>query len=829
MNLNQNLRNHYTEDLYHTHVSMVQPRGKLVYNRNDLNDLYKDIRKNKNVYGLAEKSQQYMPIIVDIDIKQTKTGDELVKLYNIEKVKSLISIYNSVIKKNVINVRDEDLTCVYLNKEPYVKNDFVKNGFHLHYPKVFVDKDQLKNVIIPEVSELIKENSLFTEKQHDDAVTKVPWLMYGAVKEDGLQPYKICRVYNNNIENISLIDGFLSYKIFNEREKQIKLTEKNIEKYLVNILSILPYGRSTYEVRNPHIELNLKQKEMIEYTPTVEIILTDDQNSKINYYIQFMKIEYVEDTKKWFIMYNLLKYLQVEDDKILEICSKTRLNNYNETSMIKSLEKWNIEQFLQYGKNGSITIDEHIENLRKMTLIRNGETETHTSKGVNKKELADEKILQHEDVALLFIEHFGSDYKITTPDGGGYKWSEGNKLWIYNETSFFVDISKLLTVVVGLKNTKNIKTVGFMKSVWNIVYIKIYDKSFLEVVDKNPYELPIKSGRLINLKTGLITERTKHDLWSFELNFNIVQNIKPAEEYIETLFDSPEVRTFIKKLLGYFITGSVEERKGFFFVGDGRNGKSLLQNILSKVFKGSKFINSLMKSVLIKNNSHHSTGPTPELGPLQYSRMGFTSELEKDDKLDDNKFKSITGSDDITHRPMYMKGEPLIFKTQCKLICSTNEMPTFGVNQQSIQDRIVVIEFKNRFEDTLENRRYAEYLESPEFIEIFGSYIIKGAIEYCNSSLIYPQEVLTYTKSIFDERDTIGSFLNEKCTIDNTSSDYILKEILFENYTNYCIEEGKRFEIKENLCKYMKKINIETKQRTVNGKICRVFIGIVIN
>lgn len=819
--LNKNLRNHYTDNIYHTHVSMVQPRGKMVYNRNDLNDLYKDIRKNKNVYGIAEKNQQYMPIIVDIDIKQIKTGDELVRLYNIEKVKSLISMYNSVIKKNVINVRDEDLSCIYLNKDPYIKDDFIKNGFHLHYPKIFVDKDQLKNVIIPEVSELIKENSLFTEKQHDNAVTEVPWLMYGAVKEDGLKPYEICRIYNSNIENISLIDGFLSYKIFNEREKQIKLTEKNIEKYLVNILSIIPYGRSTYEVQNKEIKLTLEPREIVECCSNSDLkftpLLSEEQQNKINNYLPHIKQEYIEDTKKWFVMYNLLKYLQVEDETILEICSRTSLNNYNETTMTKSLEKWNIEQFLNYGKNGSIKIEEHIENLRKMTTLKKEKKQLET--------IEDETILQHEDVALLFIEHFGSDYKITTPDGGGYKWSEENKLWIYNETSFFVDISKLLTVVVGLKNIQNIKTVGFMKSVWNIVYIKIYDKSFLEVVDKNCYEIPIKGGRLINLKTGLITERTKNDLWSFELNFNIVQNIRPAEEYIATLFDSPEVRTFIKKLLGYFITGSVEERKGFFFVGDGRNGKSLLQNILSKVFKGSRFVNSLMKTVLIKNNSHHSSGPTPELGPLQYSRMGFTSELEKEDKLDDNKFKSITGSDDITHRPMYMKGEPLIFKTQCKLICSTNEMPTFGVNQQSIQDRIVVIEFKKRFEDTLENRRYAEYLETPEFIEIFGSYIIKGAIEYCNSSLIYPQEVLTYTKSIFDERDTIGSFLNEKCKLE--VNEYVIKNVLYNNYTNFCAEEDKRFETKQTFCKYIKKIaSIISKQKTVHGRVEEIYIGI---
>ena len=827
-NLNQNIRSHYTDDTYHTHVSMIQPRGKLLYNRNDLNDLYKLVRGNKDPFGIAEKTQNYMPIIVDIDLKEPPRGENGDRLYNIEKVKSLITIYNKVIKENVLLVKKSDLLCVYLNKDPYQKGDFIKNGFHLHYPKIFIDKHKLENVIIPEVNKLIIEHNLFPSGAHDNSVTQVPWLMYGSVKENGYKPYKICRIYDHLINSISISDAFLTYKIFNEQEKQIKITEKNIEKYLTNILSIIPYGRSTFEVKETNVKpvptkKNMSKTPETPETPCETLELDEEQIEKINYYVDFIKQEYIEDTKKWFVMYNLLKYLQVEDEKILQVCSKTTLNNFNENTMRTSLEKWNEEQFLNYGKNGSITTDQHIENLRKMTIIKKGETPTSNRER--------EQVLQHEDVALLFIQHFGSDYKITTSEGGGYKWSDENKLWIYNETSFFVDISRLNRttnepIIVGLKNIQNIKTVGFMKSVWNIVYIKLYNKSFLEIVDKSSYELPIKNGRLINLKTGLIRSRDKTDLWSFELNFNIVEDITQAEDYISTLFDSIELRTFIKKLLGYFATGSVVERKGFFFVGDGKNGKSLLQNILSKVFKGSKFVNSLMKAVLIKSNSHHSNNvPTPELGPLQYSRMGFTSELDKEDKLDDNKFKSITGSDDISHRPMYMKGEPICFKTQCKLICSTNEMPTFGVNQQAIQDRMVIIEFKKRFEDTIENRRYAEYLETPEFIEIFGSYIIQGAIEYSSgSSLVYPQEVLTYTRSIFDERDTIGSFINEKCKLEVNG--YIIKNILYFIYTNYCLDEGKRFETKIVFCKYLKKKGIETKQKIINGKREEIFVGL---
>ena len=57
-----------------THVSMFNPKGKYQMDRNTIDkfwDIYSDNFNSKPnfLYGLAEKPQHYLPILVDVDIK----------------------------------------------------------------------------------------------------------------------------------------------------------------------------------------------------------------------------------------------------------------------------------------------------------------------------------------------------------------------------------------------------------------------------------------------------------------------------------------------------------------------------------------------------------------------------------------------------------------------------------------------------------------------------------------------------------------------------------------------------------------------------------------
>ena len=110
------LRNHYVESTYHTHVSMVQPKGKFQFNRHDQEifwDVYnKTIENNPDIIvGIAEKPNNgsYLPVLVDVDLKRKDEDDEDDdRLYTIEHVIEVIKIYQTVLRLIVNDCQDNN-------------------------------------------------------------------------------------------------------------------------------------------------------------------------------------------------------------------------------------------------------------------------------------------------------------------------------------------------------------------------------------------------------------------------------------------------------------------------------------------------------------------------------------------------------------------------------------------------------------------------------------------------------------------------------------------------------------------------------------------------
>ena len=119
----QTLRDHYVDGVFHTHVSMVQPRGKFQFNRQDLEDFWKlycdKITDDEEaILGVAEKPQHYLPVLADIDLKIEDTGDVEYgdHIYTEEHVIQVVQAYQSTLRNIVEDCSDENLVCVLLEK-----------------------------------------------------------------------------------------------------------------------------------------------------------------------------------------------------------------------------------------------------------------------------------------------------------------------------------------------------------------------------------------------------------------------------------------------------------------------------------------------------------------------------------------------------------------------------------------------------------------------------------------------------------------------------------------------------------------------------------------
>src|SRR5690606_16579331 len=173
-------KKHEATNDFHTHVSMIYPTGKFQMNIEKMEEfwkLYSDcVSNNIENIGIAEKSQQYLPILVDVDIKLEDTFTDF-PIYSKNQINQLVKIYFDVIKLVVQDISYNDLICFVLEKPHYFVNvngtQYVKNGFHLHFPYIFLDKKDHQVFLLPHILERVKESKIFYNLGIEDSSTLI--------------------------------------------------------------------------------------------------------------------------------------------------------------------------------------------------------------------------------------------------------------------------------------------------------------------------------------------------------------------------------------------------------------------------------------------------------------------------------------------------------------------------------------------------------------------------------------------------------------------------------------------------------------------------------
>lgn len=304
-----------------SHMSMLHPRGKYMIPMEQLDafmELYCQTYTD-HAYGLLENSQSILPVLADIDMKkewkptsilgQSSQNEEENKikmiqsppplLFDFDFIQHIVFIYQKVLTDILEISNPDDVFCVVLQKNPYwiQKNGryFIKNGFHLHFPKLFVSKLVQSKELLPRIKLEYKKQNKFPTFSMDWFLDMSycrghgsPWLLYGSRKDMDMEPYLIShiidahgKVYGEGEWQRYLKDQFVDIPYFHPdsvRHKQVEgegTVGANLEYYLPYLLSVLPYHRDMYikEVKT-HIQ------------PLDEIFSTPKYQSSMNSQLQ---------------------------------------------------------------------------------------------------------------------------------------------------------------------------------------------------------------------------------------------------------------------------------------------------------------------------------------------------------------------------------------------------------------------------------------------------------------------------------------------------------------------------------------------------------------
>jgi putative DNA primase/helicase len=252
--------------------------------------------------------------------------------------------------------------------------------------------------------------------------------------------------------------------------------------------------------------------------------------------------------------------------------------------------------------------------------------------------------------------------------------------------------------------------------------------------------------------------------------------------------------SYLKRLAGYSLTGSVREQSLTWFVGGGGNGKGTFLDTLTSIYGDYAHPMRTEPLMMAKHDQH----PT-EICDLKGRRLVIASETDEGRTWRESLLKRLTGGDPITARRMH--SDPITFLPSHTLIVSCNSQPALSSVGEAERRRFQILEWDVTFKfaddptfqggdvvrDTLFNTKLEE--EHPAILR----WAMEGALEWLNKGLNPPASVIAYSQAYLDDQDYTQQWL-DRCVVKDKAA-WTANEAIWASWETFCdargIEHGK--------------------------------------
>jgi len=256
------------------------------------------------------------------------------------------------------------------------------------------------------------------------------------------------------------------------------------------------------------------------------------------------------------------------------------------------------------------------------------------------------------------------------------------------------------------------------------------------------------------------------------------------DAFLERIQPSRDMRGFLQRWLGLSMTGLTGEQKFAFFYGAGANGKSVLVDLMAKIF-GDYSATAKIES-LTGRNRRGGGDATPDLIPLVGARMVRASEPEEGERLQEGVIKELTGGEPILVRQLH--SDFIEVKPIFKLTISGNHKPDIRGTDDGIWRRVLLVPFDVQIpvgerDADLGNKLMAERSG-------ILNWLVDGFVAYLEGGLQEPAAVLEATKDYRADSDPIGAYLKECCIVSGDPADFTTSRDLMDGFNLWMDMKG---------------------------------------
>lgn len=287
-----------------------------------------------------------------------------------------------------------------------------------------------------------------------------------------------------------------------------------------------------------------------------------------------------------------------------------------------------------------------------------------------------------------------------------------------------------------------------------------------ESFDDHPFLLSVSNG-VVNLADGKLRPHSPDLMLTRQCpvsyNPKLLEDPLAAaplwKAFLERVQPDPDMLEYLQRVIGYSITGSVEEQVMFLHHGSGANGKSVFHDIISYVL-GPYAQSTPVETLMAKR----SDGQVPnDVARMIGKRYLLASEAKEGKKLDWPLLKQLIGGDRVAAR--HMRSEFFEFSPIGKIHLTANSLPPVPGNDAAVWRRLLRIEWDEFIPENERDGLLAERLRNEATAVL--AWAVQGAVKWRQGAkgtrqkgIAPPQRIRELMESYRQEEDQIEMFLD---------------------------------------------------------------------
>jgi putative DNA primase/helicase len=321
-----------------------------------------------------------------------------------------------------------------------------------------------------------------------------------------------------------------------------------------------------------------------------------------------------------------------------------------------------------------------------------------------------------------------------------------------------------------------------------------------DILDTNGWLLNCRNGT-VNLITGKLSKhRQEHFITKLvDIDYDAKATCPVWENFLkEIMNDDEDLIGFLKRAVGYSLTGSKSEECMFILYGEGANGKSTFLNALHMI-TGDYGMHTPTETLLKKKYE----GIRNDIARLKGTRFVTTAEVEKGKQLDESLVKLLSSTDPVVVR--FLHREYFQYVPEYKVFMATNHKPQITGTDEGIWRRIRLIPFNV----TIPREEQDKDLHRRFLRERAGilRWAVEGCLDWKRKGLGEPPAVVKATEEYRTEMDILANFINDCCIEDRTAK--ARSKDLYAEYFHWCEENGEALLGKRNFGTRLKERDYE--------------------